>query len=268
MGGVAARRWSCALLLATLLGSAVPSASQPTPAPPKIAASPAPPKVEDLGHQRYRLGAIELDKRAGKFTVPATILRREPPLEFLAIMKGGYKAYESLISVDATAVEFNLACILIGLDASLAKPSRYHFDPQPALGDPVEVRVALPVHGKTSWVDAARLIKLGDQTLAEHGWRYTGSVVTPAGQYLAQNDGTLIGFVHDPATIIEHQTGILGKFGLVTANPDLVPAVGTRIMLSVERPAARGGANGKRVLEPRSSPPATGSAGTPPTPRR
>ena len=36
------------------------------------------------------------------------------------VTQGGHKAYEALLEVNADAFQFNLACILIGLDASLA----------------------------------------------------------------------------------------------------------------------------------------------------
>src|SRR4030095_9884597 len=40
------------------------------------------------------------------------------PLEYFATSPGGWKAYESLLELDATGSEFNLACILVGLERS------------------------------------------------------------------------------------------------------------------------------------------------------
>jgi hypothetical protein len=215
-------------------------AAQPSPGPigqrPDPRATVPPPKVEELGHQRYRVGQIVVDKKAEQFTVPGTILRRDPPLEFLAVRKGGYKSYESLIELDASAHEFNVACILIGLDASKAKPARSHFDPQPVEGDPVEIQVGWLVDGKMTWRDAAELLRLGDKTLEPHAWIYTGSIVLPNGAYLAHLDGTVIGFVHDPASIIEHRSGLLGRYRDVAINTDVVPPVGTSITMRVTRP--------------------------------
>jgi hypothetical protein len=89
------------------------------------------PEIVDLGNGRYRVGPVEVDKAQGP-TVPGHVLRSEPPLEFLAVAKGGRKGYEAMIELDATAFEF-IACILIGLDGEHAtgRPT-YHFDPQPS----------------------------------------------------------------------------------------------------------------------------------------
>ena len=50
--------------------------------------------VEDLGNGRYRVGAIEIDKDAQRFTVPGTAigLAENTPIEFLAVAKGGIRA--------------------------------------------------------------------------------------------------------------------------------------------------------------------------------
>lgn len=193
------------------------------------------PKVVDLGNGKYRIGAIHIDKTRQHFEVAATILRDSPPLEFLAISKGGFKAYESLIEVDANAYEFNLACILMGLDAEKAKAPKYHFDPAPAEGEPVDVFVEWTREGKTTRVDASELLAIGSQTLPPAEWVYTGSLFTADNQFLAHMDGTLIGFVHDPASIIEHRSGFLGSFESVAVNPKLLLKVGTQVKLIVAR---------------------------------
>jgi hypothetical protein len=231
-----------ALVLAIELSAGALHA-QPSPGPigqrPDPRATVPPPKIEELGGQRYRVGQIVVDKQAHQFTVPGTILRREPPLEFLAVRKGGYKSYESLIELDAGAHEFNVACILIGLDAAKAKPARGHFDPEPVEGDPVAIEVGWPVNGTMTWRDAAELVRLGDKHLPPHDWVYTGSVVLPGGVYLAHVDGTVIGFVHDPASIIEHRSGLVGHYREVSVDANVVPPAGTAITMRVARPPAK-----------------------------
>lgn len=210
------------------------------------------PTIEELGGDLYRVGEIQVDKGRARFTVPGVILRDEPPLEFLAVTRGGYKGYESLIELGTSAHQFNLACILIGLDSGIAKPPRLHFDPEPVQGDPVRLGVEWVADGESVRVDASDLVLMrdagGDESRAESGekarevtlprgeWVYTGSLVMPDGRYLAELDGTVIGFVHDPSSIIEHRTGFgLGRYGDVLANRKLLPARGTAITLIVER---------------------------------
>jgi hypothetical protein len=236
---VGAAGWLVATSILAPSASAEEPPNPPRPLERRSNDRPPPPKVVDLGGERYRIGAIEVNKANRRFKVAGTIIRREPPLEFLAVTKGGYKAYESLLELDASAHEFNLACILIGLDAARSKGARRHFDPEPAVGDPVDLSVSWTLDGKTTHADAADLITTGGKTLARDEWVYTGSVIAPGGAYLAHVDGTVIGFVHDPASIIEHRTGVPGNYGVPTANPQLVPARGTVITLIVHHRKAR-----------------------------
>ena len=195
------------------------------------------PPIEDRGNGRYRIGRVKLDQKRERFAVRGVILRDEPPLEFLAVTTDGVKAYESLIKVRANAHEFNLACILIGLDPEHGRPSRSHFDPEPAGGDPVDLRVVWrKSDGVRTAVDAADLVWAGDEILSAGEWVYTGSRVLPDGRFLAAVDSTLVGFVHDPASIIEHRSGALGKFSSVTPNWRLAPPIGTPVTLRVARP--------------------------------
>jgi hypothetical protein len=202
--------------------------------------------VVDLGNGRLRVGAIQIDRSAGRFELPATVLRHEPPLEFLAIAKGGYKAYESLFELDAGAVEFNLACILVGLDPARGRAAKHHFDPAPAVGDEVAITVSWESSSGRRSVDAADLVRMGEKTLPRGEWVYTGSVFTPDGHFLAALDGTVIGFVHDPSSIIEHRSGFgLGAFGAVMPNADLLPAVGSQVVVRIgRREAAATGSRG------------------------
>jgi hypothetical protein len=209
-----------------------PGANHPGPgAPAKFPQ----PEVKDLGNQRYQVGQIEIDKAEKSFTVPGSVIRQMPPVEFVAVTKGGHKAYESLLELNANAFEFNLACILIGLDAKKAKAPQFHFDKAPAEGDAVELSVAWTQAGKTTTVPAGEILA-GPGDKAKDEWVYTGSRFTPDGRYLAQQDGTLIGFVHDPSSIIEHRTGIgLNAFGSIQGKKEALPAVGTPIKLVVRR---------------------------------
>jgi hypothetical protein len=200
------------------------------------AAQPARPLVEKVAEGQYRIGRIEVDQTAGRFTVPGKVLRREPPLEFLAVARQGPKGYESLLELDAGARELNVACIVIGLDAEAATLPRHHFDPRLVEGDPVAVRVVWEVDGETREVGAAELLEVGEGAPVADEWVYTGSRFTPDGRYLAEMDGTVIGFVHDGASIIEHRTGLgLGDYGAVRVREGLLPPPGTPVRVTVER---------------------------------
>jgi hypothetical protein len=173
--------------------------------------------------------------------VPGKILRLDPPLEFLVSAKDGMKAYESLLELQTNAYEFNLACLLIGLDTDKSQPPRYHFDPLPMQGDAVQLHLTWKMAGHTIRVDVADLVQLDGKTMPRDEWVYTGSSFTSDGRYMAQLDGTLVGFVHDPASIIEHRSGFgLERFGDVHPNRALLPPVGTSVTLILTRVAPSG----------------------------
>ena len=75
----------------------------------------------------------------------------------------------------------------------------------------------------------------GDETFSDDGWVYIGSTPSPQdGSLLAEMSGSLIGFVHDPTSIIEHRKGApAGSYGMVTGNADILPPEGSTITLTV-----------------------------------
>jgi len=227
-----------ALLLAlacTLLVPGTATATDPQPAEQ--------PPIKRLDGQRYQIGSIVVDKARRQFTVPGVVAKYERPedaLEFVAGTKGGHKLYETLLELDANAFEFNLACILIGLEAHASQQPSYHFDPRKVLGDPVAIFVSWGQGGAEVRRTPSQLLRVGADGPVSDDWVYTGSTFTPDGQYLAQLDGVLVGFVHDPASIIQHRTGLgLGAYGAVRFRPSAVPPPGTAIDLTVERLESR-----------------------------
>lgn len=209
-------------------------AVQVPPAPPIEKPQYKKPVIEDLGNQQYRIGSIEVDKAKARFELSGVLLRVDGPLEFLAVTKGGMKAYESVFELDSDAFEFNLACILIGLDAKNAKASEYHFDERVVEGDQVSLSLSWLDKGKRVEVKAAEVLLEDGKQVASNDWRYTGSLFMPSGHYAAAESGTLVGFVHDPESIIEHRDGVgLKNYGAITLNKSVIPAEGSKITLSV-----------------------------------
>jgi len=192
-------------------------------------------KIVQLGEGQYTVGTIHIDQKKGELKVPGKVIRIKPPLEFLAITKGGLKAYESMLELESDAFEFNLACIMLGLDAKSSNKAEHHFDPRLIEGEPVEVWVSWQQNGKKIQMPGAKMLGGKGAKSASEEWVYTGSSFAPNGKYMAATDGTLIGFVHDPASIIEHKQGLgLNDYGAVgDANNPLAPPVGTAITLTI-----------------------------------
>ena len=195
------------------------------------------PAVEDLGGGKYRIGAINIDKVKRLIKVPGVMLPYEDgkAIEFLATTKHGYKSYESVLMLETNAFEFNLACILIGLDSGKSQSAEYHFDPRPVKGDPVSIKVSWLNNGKLVEYDVVELLKIGEtKPVKPSVWSYTGSMFIDGDRYLAQMDGVLIGLVHDPASIIEHREGLgLGHWGGVAIDPGRAPLSGQEISVRI-----------------------------------
>jgi len=213
-----------------------------TPAPPATSGSaPAPVgELKPLGGDRYQIGRIVLDKKARRFTVPGRVHVLGKPLEYLATSPGGMKEYETLLEVDASGSEFNLACILLGLERDPKQGPYWQFSQDPLSGPRVEIRVAWQDGGKRREVSAAEaLLDPKDPTKPESvEWVYMGSLMNPAdGLFAADVTGTLAGFVHDANSIIESVYGLgIGAYGSVSGNPDKLPPEGAPIEFIVEIP--------------------------------
>jgi hypothetical protein len=211
---------------------AVPATSGPAPAPVG--------ELKSLGRDRYQIGRIVVDKKARRFTVPGRVHVLGKPLEYFATSPGGMKEYETLLEVDASGSEFNLACILLGLERDPTQGQYWQFSQEPLRGPRVEIRVAWQDGGKRREVSAAEaLLDPKDPTKPESvEWVYMGSLLNPTdGLFAADVTGTLIGFVHDANSIIESVHGLgIGAYGSVSGNPAKLPPAGAPVELIVAIP--------------------------------
>lgn len=223
-----------ALALQPALGQA------PAPAPGPAPASETPPRIGEikpLGGERFQLGRIVVDKRARRFTVPGRVQAMDKPLEYLATTPAGRKAYESLLALDTTGSELNLACILIGLERDPKVPSsRQLTEP----GQPVLLSVAwADSSGQPRRLSAAQALSGNDAT--EVDWAYIGSFTSIDGSQLAADvTGTLASFIkRDRTGIFEAASGISeGSYGSIRGNSALPPE-GSPVELVVEAAAHR-----------------------------
>ena len=193
------------------------------------------PQIERIDEERYRIGKIIVDKKARSFTVPGKILVLKEPLEYLAVSIGGMKDYESLLELSTSATDFNLACILIGLDDEKSVKPRHQFDERKPQGQAVAISLSWQKEGKTVSVSGANAMTAGEEVFDDDSWVYIGSATGNYGkQFMAEVGGTLIGFVHDPYSVIDHSNGGgIGAYGLITGNEEKLPPKGSAITLKV-----------------------------------
>ena len=214
-----------------LLAQAPPQRTDERPENPPKAAEP----VERLGPNLLRVGNVQVDTSAKEISVRGTV-NDVQNLEFLANTKDGFKAYESALELDTNAINFNLGLILIGLDSAHAVVPRRQFDPELPRGDPVEIWIEWGESGSRRRIRAEQLVqdRITKELLTEGPWVYTGSVFTrERGAYLADIDGTLIGFMHTPSPILENPRPLPGVFGNFIINPELNLKAGTSVLVTV-----------------------------------
>ena len=233
-------------LRATLVGAAtLAGASALAPAWAQAPAAPPAPdpvgELKSLGDDRYQVGRIVVDKRARRFTVPGRVHALGEPLEYLATSPGGMKAYETLFELDAGGSEFNLACILIGLERDPRHMAARRAGPGPLIGPRVAIHVAWSDGGQRRRLSAAEAV-LGsgaDVKPETVEWVYTGAPASEAqGRFAADVTGTLIGFKPDENSVIESAVGIgIGAYGSVRGHR-MLPPKGTAIELVVDAAAA------------------------------
>ncbi len=203
------------------------------------ARSPAAPvgELKALGGDRYQVGRIVVDKRARSFTAPGTVLVLDVPLEYLATTPGGSKAYETLLELNSTGSEFNLACILIGLERDPKLTAAREAGTGPIPGPRVNISITWSAGGKRQRVSAAQaLLNPGTDIKAESiEWVYIGSPATdPQGRFGADARGTLVGFKPDDYNVIESAVGVgIGAYGSIRGN-SVLPPVGSPIEMIVQ----------------------------------
>lgn len=218
--------------------SGVATAVDAPQAPP-----PASDLVKSLGGERYQIGKIVVDRKARRMVFPARVHVIDKPLEYLLTTTGGMKEYESLLEADVSGTEFNLGCILLGLERDPLQGPFFQFSKEPLRGPRVEISVELPAGGSTRRASAAELLFDPDSKQSQPvEWVYVGSTVNAVSNLFgAEQAGTLVGFVHDANSVIESVAGLgIGAYGSVNGNTALLPPVGTEVEMSIT--VADGGA--------------------------
>ncbi len=201
---------------------AAPARAQVYP-PPKPAEA-----IKRLSPTQFAIGSIRIDMAKHELSVPGKV-NAVQILEFVACTKDGMKAYESALSLDAYAINFNAGLLLIGLDQAHGRAPTRHFDPTTPVGDPVEIWIEWDADGKHVRLPAEQLMfdLATKEAVTGSTWVYTGSSFIPtepgeAPRFMAEEDGVLIGFVHSPAPLIEQSGGSgVGKYGRIVFNPNL-----------------------------------------------
>jgi len=193
--------------------------------------------MKPLGGDRYQIGAVVVDKKARRFSVPGRVNVTGKPLEYLATAPGGMKSYETLLEIDTTGSEFNLACILVGLERDPKLTPFVRYAQAPLAGQRIALSIAWSEGGKRRQISAAEAILNPEAGVKPEAveWVYTAPTVSdPAAGFVPDLTGTLVGFVHDPNCIIDSVVAIgIGAYGSVRGSA-LMPPPGSAVELVVD----------------------------------
>jgi hypothetical protein len=191
--------------------------------------------VERLSKDQLRLGKIRVNLATSEVRVPGQI-NPVTVVEFFANKAGGVKAYESVLTLETDGVTFNTALLLIGMDNSSPIPS----DPAavtPALISTRRLDISIETAGTPPQKFPADRLLFDRKTNKEvppSTWVYSGSTMVD-GRYLADVNGTLIGFMHGRDPVIERfDTVGVGRYGEIIVNPALGLTPGTGVVVVIK----------------------------------
>lgn len=189
--------------------------------------------VKAVSKDVLMVGKIRVDLAAGTAELPAKVVAVDAPLEYVAVTPWG-KAYESMLTVDTTAVEVRLALTLLGFEGTM--PDENGKVAAATAAD--SVTAALKIDGKQrplSWYLIDRRVK---KPLADVAWQVIG---------FRDNDRTAALNVLELMTLVprDHLAPLritidvgnvyAGPDHGVVADPKKVPPAGTDVTLVLQR---------------------------------
>lgn len=148
-------RWFLGMATVSLVALWVSAAA----ADPKKEFAPPTPQAEKVGPDRYRVGVVMVDTTAKTLEFPARIGLRRGALEYLITPRDG-KTHETLLITDASALEFQVAALLLDLEPGGGV--RRQGDSQAPRGPEVELTVAWRRRDQTG---TERSVRVAAETL-------------------------------------------------------------------------------------------------------
>jgi hypothetical protein len=201
-------------------------------------------RLERIGTNTFRIGLVEFDKQQRTITLPASACLRDQVVEYALVTTKG-KAYESVLSSEASPVDVHLAMLLLGASPV---PVLGGFNQPAPVPDTnalrVEVRwqandvaVAVPL-AKIVWVTSGSSNVPG-QAMSLERWLYNGSEFDQWG-FAAQREGSIVALIRDPAALVNNPGPDRDNDQIHFPNAAILPAKGTpvQVVLRLPEPAA------------------------------
>ncbi len=189
------------------------------PKPPAPAREPVDPAkaIQRIEGDRFKLGAIEFNQKTREIKFPGKVNMKEGPLEYVLVHESG-KVHESLLSTAVRPTELNIVLLLLNWKKSEAffdfsQPERGGVPVKDARNPP-----ASQIEMHVTWKDGSGK----EQTCRVENWMhqlekrakvsegpfiYTGSIVMPEGNFLAEDTGSIMALYVDPGSMINNPRG-------------------------------------------------------------
>jgi hypothetical protein len=183
-----------------------------------------------IGPGTFAIGECRIFKDQNRVEFPAVVNMSEGILEYLIVGSTG-KLHESLLRTEVEPYSLQIALLLLGLEGSV-NPLAFQGEPKPAQGDPLQILVKWNEGAGEREVPIEQLVKLGDKTVGDIPWVFTGSIVRD-GVFSAQVEKSIVAVFHDPVAMIDHQLPEGGSDEMWFVHSEKVPPVGTRVSVII-----------------------------------
>jgi len=203
-------------------------------------------RARKIGPDRYRIGAVTIDARAGTVRCPGAVNMAEGgPIELLACLKTG-KVHESVLVVEVRPLDLQLALLLLGLEPGRNPGVELEEDSPAAekqVGDMVEIYVEWKVADEEE--DEPQTVRhradellydvKAEAPLEPTQWVFVGSRWVK-GRFGADLEGSIVTTFYDPFAILELPGEHVTDDTWCVVNEKVCPRIGTAVELIIERP--------------------------------
>ncbi len=206
-------------------------------------------KVRQTGSNTFQLGQVEFDKYLRTVSLPALVAVRTQAVEYALVNVKG-KAYESLLTTEATPSDVHLAFLLLGVSQV---PITGDFNKAVTVPETnsLRIEVAWEENGKLANAALCDLMCLVDEPasraderrepparpMPSRSWLYNGSVFDGFG-FAAQREGSIIAVIRDSAALVNNPREDRDNDRIHFPNTKLLPpeGVSVRVVLRLPEP--------------------------------
>ncbi len=202
---------------------------------------PDPKKIEKIGANLYRVGAVTVDAAARQIRFPGWVNLNNGLIE-VVICTGYGKRHESVLWSKVRPMDLHLALLLLGLHPGINPAWRPPEDPkaraemlQVPPGSLVDVSICWSAAGREKSLRAehALLDLRTSQSLPRTPWVFVGSYVNNGGAYEADQTGSLMTNYHDVYSVLDLPLEAGRSDDYTVANRRVLPERGTPVEIRI-----------------------------------